>query len=726
MKRSAFALATLLLACPAIDEPTEPEPEPDEEPTPVPPVLEFMEAYEGGAGSPAMVVEGENVFSGQRIFIDTPVRVHAIEALFLVEEVPASTAHLAIWPDEGHNFFDYLREEPFAEWDIELTDDEERVWVRRELDEPLDIPFPQLLWAGSHHRGVLGQPVLATDDEISQDPYLLEHGDDATQYSPHVIFFPDRGIQEGGAEYFLFGGSGQLSYLGDLMIRLEVERYDVVEPDETWFTDATGPIEEGGIGLGGSGSVGFADYDDDGWMDVFDGGLRRNLGDGTFEDVTAEAGIEHGGTATWGDYDNDGHIDLFLAGGADQLYRNLGDGTFENVTAASLIDDTQLFDNTDDGQVNHEEVHVPTPSAAWVDVTGDGYLDLYQANFMNFATGDGALDYLWINQGDGTFVNITYDEGMVSDQNAGSAGRTVGPADWDNDGDMDIYAGNYRLHANIAWRNDGDQEFTNVAPGTWLEGEESFADWTTNYYGHTIGVDWGDVDNDGDLDLFAGNLAHPRFITFSDKSMFLQNMLTETGEPTFENVREEAGMAYQETDSSPILFDFDNDGWLDLYYTAIYSARPSYLYRNNGDFTFDNVSHFGGAWIYNGWGVSAADLDNDGDLDLYGGRLFLNEHDAIGNSIQVEVRGSGAGATNTSGIGARVLVTTDAFEQLREVSSAVGVGCGEPLMQTVGLGNATEAHVSVVFPVTGEAVDVGMVAAGSRVRVHEDGTVEDL
>lgn len=732
MNRSLAALALLLIACPATEPVTDDDDATtatdDDDATEAPFDLSQYEliTYDLTERERRMDTgNAENVFHAQRFYIDQPMRIVAVEAQYWVPDDVESTGHLALWPDEGHNFFDWLRETPYREWDLDLTADDHEEWQLVVLEEPLDIPFPQPLWVGSHSRGDSIQPLLGTDLAVSPDPYLQAHAPDNEQYPPHLAVYPDRGTTDFGSEHFFFAGQvGEIQFEGDLLVRLYVERYDTVT--KPWFTDRTGSDEDPKDGLNGSGSPGFGDCNNDGWIDVWDGRLRQNNGDGTFSDVHDLSGIDAGGAPAWGDFDNDGNIDLFLAGNADQLFRNLGNCLFENVTAASGIDDTQLFDNTNDSVANATMVNVPTPSAAWVDVDGDGFLDLMQSNFLDFSTGDGALDYLWHNQGDGTFVNVTEAAGMLSVQGGGLAGRTVGPADWDNDGDMDIYLGNYRLHRNHAWQNDStdDITMTNIAVDNWLEGERFATGLFSGYWGHTIGVDWGDVDNDGDLDLFAANLAHPRFIEFSDKSMFLQNMLTETGEATFNNVREEAGMVYQETDSSPILFDFDNDGFLDLFYTAVYSSRPSYLFRNNGDFTFTMVSYPAGTWIYGGWGVSYADLDNDGDQDIYGGRYFRNDTPGLGNWISVEVVGGGAGQTNRSGIGARVEVLAGDQVILREVSSAVGVSSGKPLVQTVGIGDAVEANPIVYFPVTGEVVDVGFVDAGTRLIVHEDGTVE--
>ncbi len=704
----ALLLAVCLAGCPTV----EPEAEPAT-PAPFDPAAYDLVTADltEAVGEMNLGNGAENVFAAMRFYIDTPVRIVAVEAMFKVREEYDAPAHLAIWPDWGHNFFDFARDEPLVEWDLQLdrraTDEQ---WLLIELEQPITLPHPGLVYVGSHFRGDDAQPRLMVDDAISVDPFLVDKM--AEPYPQHISVLPDRGRDANGFETVRFAGTTGLPGEGDLMVRLYVERFDVVDPADTWFSEQQSTEDEVRSGLPGSGSVAWGDCNDDGLLDVWDGNLRVNNGDGTFTAQTAESGITGGGGGMWGDYDNDGDLDLFLATGADQLFEAQGDCNFVNVTAASGIDDHQLWD-TGAGPVDQ---NVDTPASAWVDVNGDGLLDLYQANFLNFATGDSTIDKLWINQGDGLFADGTADWGLV--QGGGSAGRGAHPADWDNDGDMDIFVSNYRLHQNFAWRNEGD---TFVADHDTPLGGTPNGLWPNAAYGHTIGSVWGDLDNDGDLDLFAANLAHPRFNTFSDKSMLLRNDL-DTGEWT--QMRDSAGLLYMETDSSPVLLDYDNDGDLDLFYTAVYEARPSYLYRNDGDWSFSMVSYPAGTWMWNGWGVAAADWDNDGDVDLYGKKALRNDTGATGGWLSVQAVGSGDGATNVSGIGARIYITTDAGTQMREVTSGVGVGCQNPLRQHVGLGDASTADVRVVFPLTGAEVSIDGVDTGRRLVVHEDGTVE--
>lgn len=134
------------------------------------------------------------------------------------------------------------------------------------------------------------------------------------------------------------------------------------------------------------------------------------------------------------------------------------------------------------------------------------------------------------------------------------------------------------------------------------------------------------------------------------------------------------------------------------------------------------VSYPAGSWIYNGWGVSAADLDNDGDLDIYGNRLLRNEHPNLGGWIKVRVVGSGTGATNRAGLGVRLRVFTTEGEQTREVQGGVGVSSGLSLIQHFGLGDSLAGTIEVTFPATGTLVS-SEFQTGQSLTIHEDGSV---
>lgn len=411
----------------------------------------------------------------------------------------------------------------------------------------------------------------------------------------------------------------------------------------TTFTDVT---EETGLSGVKANRIAWGDYNNNGYEDILFNGavLVKNNGDGTFRDVTKEAGITEIPSANggvWGDFDNDGHLDFYTfasgKGTTDRLWKNKGDGTFMDVTVTAL--------KVPDGD--------PTEAAALGDYDNDGFLDIYIANYEKplFQTVGRAIcrpDRLFHNAGEWTFTDVSAPAGVVSLENM--CGRGVNWGDYDNDGDLDIYVSNYRLDPNFLWRNNGDGTFTNVATEVGLEGSEE-----EGAYGHTIGAEWGDINNDGHLDLFVSNLAHPRYIGFSDKSMLLVNQ----GPSDFRFVNRfgDSGIRFEETSADPSLADYDNDGILDLYFASTYGGRKSFLYKGDGDGTFTDITWLAGVRVDNGWGNAFADYDKDGDLDLLvassdGVRLFRNNGNR-NHWLHVRVVGR---ESNRAGIGTRVTV----------------------------------------------------------------------
>jgi len=463
--------------------------------------------------------------------------------------------------------------------------------------------------------------------------------------------------------------------------------------------------------------VAWGDYDGDGWEDLLLDGrmLWRNLGDGTFRDVTSQAGLgsvaSHGGV--WADYDNDGDLDFYAnvrsASANDALWRNDGDGTFTDVTfqAGEVYDD------------------LPTEGVAWGDYDDDGFVDLYVANYESASVdpsaelGIGTPDILYHNNGDGTFTNVSHRAGIELDNEL--CGRGVVWADYDDDGDYDIYVSNYRLDPNLLWRNEGDGTFTNVAADARVEGYGVEDSPGSVRFGHTIGSDFGDYDNDGDMDLYVSNLAHPRFIMFSDKSMLMKNR----GDGTFVDRWYGSGIAYCETSSDASWADFDNDGDLDLYFTAVYEGRLSRLFRNVGRDRFEDATGETGTAVDNGWGTGWCDYDHDGDLDLAVGsgsgmRLLRND----GNSnhwLQVELEGTW---TNALAIGARVRVDAGGERQVRDVKAGRGTTSQDMLACHFGLGDhGGNVEISVRWPGERNWTNHGTYSVDQRVVIVQ-GDVE--
>ncbi|MBW6516055.1 MAG: CRTAC1 family protein [Candidatus Cloacimonetes bacterium] len=403
------------------------------------------------------------------------------------------------------------------------------------------------------------------------------------------------------------------------------------------FSDVT---EESGFSDLRFTRISIGDYNNDGKTDLLFNGRRlyRNDGNFDFTDVTEEAGIVNhsfvGGL--WADFDKDGLLDFVALSSSrenpgDTLFRNIGDGSFQ------MLDSPEY-------RINN---HSPTEGAAWVDFEKNGYPSLYTANYEMWQVQPGFRDFFWYND-QGRFIDQTAQLGFLAPEytdDPGLAGRGVSPADYNNDGIQSIFVSNYRLNRNYLW-DYSNGVFKDHAALKGVAGHKYRIPDHLGYYGHTIGADWGDYNNNGYLDLFIANLAHPRFIEFSDISMLLRNdglaarVIGDTAivYHNFTDVTKEAGITFDELHSDPNWFDADNDGFLDLYITSVYENDRSYLYLNNLDGTFTDITWLSGTRVYNGWGNSVADLNGNGRLDLIVGsgngvRKFRNDTDNEHTSV---------------------------------------------------------------------------------------------
>jgi hypothetical protein len=394
------------------------------------------------------------------------------------------------------------------------------------------------------------------------------------------------------------------------------------------------------------------------------------------------------------------------------------DGTFEEVTVAAGLDDTQSYNTCGDPVKN---THAPSAAASWIDIDADGKLDLYVANFNCWNDYSYYVDTVYRNKGNGTFENITAKNGFLDIK---TPSRGVTGADADGDGDTDLFINNYVLIPNLFYRNEGNGTVVERSKEQGLAGTKTTVG-INNYYGHTIGAAWGDLDNDADFDLIAAKLAHPRFFHFSDKT----NVLINDGKGMFTDIKGDfkkpesaAGLRYQETHSVPLLADFDQDGNLDLVITAVYDGRPTDFYWGKGDGKFTLDSFHAGITTTNGWGVAAADYDHDGDMDLFATTLFRNDQPAAkkGHFLQVKVTGTKA---NRSAIGATVKVKTGATTRIRHVQGGSGKGGQDSHYLHFGLGAADKVdEIRVVFPGGKESVFAGPINADQRVWLTEDAT----
>ena len=421
----------------------------------------------------------------------------------------------------------------------------------------------------------------------------------------------------------------------------------------------------------------WCDWNNDGLLDVYlthfgvNGGgeffgspnqLLKNMGDGVFVEVTTEVtavGSDLSHHSAWADLDNDGLPDLFVGQstnyGQDQNHLLHHDtvGEFSDIT-----NDTPLA-----------MFWLSPRGVSWQDVNNDGFVDLFISN----SGGDERRNRLLINQGDRTFVK---DEGNGLD-GWWAEGRGVAWSDYNNDGLADVYVvagsednSNPIYRTNSLYKNNGD--------GTW---EDVALQAGVAHIGHGRGVAWGDINNDGFMDILVGNQVGSDYPGYN--KLFVSN-----GDGTFTDISESSGITENVRTRCVSMADYNNDGLIDLYTVSFGSqAPPNRLYHNNGDLTFTEVAYgtlmMG---INNGNSASWADYDNDGWIDVLavggsntapgvGHNLLLRNMNQNGNHwIEIELCGV---ASNRSAIGARVLLTHrtsdgSVVNQMRDVQSGSG------------------------------------------------------
>ena len=480
----------------------------------------------------------------------------------------------------------------------------------------------------------------------------------------------------------------------------------------TFQHDATMTEQKNYLETMGNG-VGWIDYDQDGLMDLYfvqsaatdwykpsrplRSALYHNNGDGTFTDVTEKAGVGnegfYGQGVAVGDFDNDGYPDMLVTGyGHTILYHNNGNGTFTDVTAKAGVADEGNW----------------STSAGWFDYDKDGNLDLLICNYIQWSAktnlwcGDHKPGYraychpdnyrgerlkLYHNNGNGTFTDVSDVSGVGKPE---AKGMGVVLADLNHDGWPDIAVAN-DTWPNFLFLNNHDGTFRDIS---FVSGVAASDD---GKYEAGMGIDAADVDGDGWPEIYITHLASE-----------LNRLYHNNRDESFDDATFSSGLGSKALTLSGVsakLFDYDNDGWLDIfqvngamldnintYHSEIFWKEPKLMFRNLGGGKFDKVSEQMGADFMKptvGRGLAVADFDNDGDVDVAVSnsndlpQLLRNDGGNANHWLQVMLVGV---KSNRDGRGAALKLSSEGFVEHRQAQGGMSYMSAQDPRIHFGLG----------------------------------------
>ncbi len=496
-----------------------------------------------------------------------------------------------------------------------------------------------------------------------------------------------------------------------------------------------------------AGGVAVFDYNGDGRPDIFftngadlatlkktspkySNHLLRNDGNGVFTDVTAQAGLAGTGFdvgVAIGDYDNDGHPDIFVAGvHGNTLYHNNGDGTFTDVTKKAGLDKWN----------DPEYGPLWAVAAVWVDVNNDGLLDLFIVNYLQWTYSNipkcevenvaeychpryykGLPNQLFLNNGNGTFTDVSKEWGI---RDHVGKGMGVGMADYDLDGKPDLFVTNDAEY-NFFFHNVGNK-FQEVA----FEANAALPEEGDFISG--MGLDFRDFNNDGYPDIAYVALNRQTF-------PLLQN----TGKGDFVEVTASSGMGAQSMGMSgfcPALYDFDNDGWKDLFVSRGHVSathppgadvkQPNTVFRNLGASgkwqPLTAEAGFVDSTAARHRGCAFGDFDGHGRIDIvvtsmdHNAELWMNRTANAGHWLDIALRGV---KSNRDGIGARIKVVTNSGSQYNHQTSSVCYASSSLGPVHFGLGAETKATAVEIHWPSGIVQTLQNVPADQILKVTE-------
>lgn len=633
----------------------------------------FISAY--CANSQSVEVKKDNGIADKHLFLsnrlyweesveltpDGPCEVESIQIYYFGDKAGTDTLHIVGMPTAGNIYPTHY------------------IWSYNELIDPIIINYDGIPgWKTIDLKGkglrsdgfdkIVVQhfmkpngPWFATDNDG-----LLGLSWIGDPYTPNANFYDIQGT--------IFYKS-----TGDFLVRLNV-KYDFP------FSESSAPAPPPTLvdvsqqaGISGGGEIAIADWNNDGWDDMFIGGnFFENNKNGTFTNVKDKLKIT-AQAVQFADIDNDGDLDCYaMVHGAfnwdlrmentrDRIYLNEG-GSFKELTNNEVFNlpypdpatDFKLgYSNKQDSLFNPYNTCTPV----WFDIDNDGRLDLYIANKRIEISGKPEIycpDQIWWQENLLKFQNIR-DVAQIgqgepySTQNAGYYDCYGASAvDYNNDNYTDIFVATYRIAPDNLFKNNADFTFTDMAS---ISGAKGSPTASSNYYGHGMGSDWGDFDNDGDMDLCIGNLAHTDSRgRYSNPSIIFEN--SGTPDYKFTDKRRSMGLKFHEGNAGALWLDLDLDGYLDLWHGK-YSGGAGVFYLNSGspDFKLKDITWQANQVIQNPWVAARIDYDNDGDLDmLVAGKLIRNDLPRKGNWIAFRLSGNPSEAVNQNALGSKVKV----------------------------------------------------------------------
>ncbi|HUB84023.1 MAG TPA: CRTAC1 family protein [Bryobacteraceae bacterium] len=496
------------------------------------------------------------------------------------------------------------------------------------------------------------------------------------------------------------------------------------------------------------GGMALFDFNNDGHLDIFFANgadiqtlqktspkyanrLFQNDGRGNFTDVTLKAGLAGTGYDTGvaiGDYDNDGFKDIFVGGvHGNHLYHNNGNGTFSDVTGKAGI-----------GKPDPQYGPLWSVGGAWLDVNNDGLLDLFVVNYLSWdiktepacEAAPGKLDYchpkfykatpnqLFLNNGDGTFRDASEEYGIRA---VPGKGMGLGIADFDNDGWMDIFVANDKVY-NSLFHNKGGRKFEEIG----FDADVALT--TEGQFISGMGVDARDLDNDGFPDIAFVALPYETFPIFRN-----------LGKLRFADLTSASGMGKLSAPMggySPNIADFDNDGWKDLFVSRGHVQslgfsrgnveQPNSVFRNLGGMKFQAYTGEAGFTAQppaRHRGSAVGDLNGDGRLDVVvtalsaPAEIWMNDTPGGNHWIEFQLEGT---KSNRDAVGARVKVVAGGKTQYNHVAFASGYASSSAGPLHFGLGPSKSADLVEIRWPSGRVQTLKDVAADRVVKVKEE------